>query len=208
MWNKKIVVQIIEQNIQKGDLEKAEEACHLAIKKGGLNKSDKQFIKKSFVKLSENHDSKSNIIKALVNSEYARSIQPYDLKILQNEMELFKKFIKHYENNFVSVDLAFLSIIITEITSNYTDIPQQNIYTSVVETGSQLIEYINSLNNSVSAEAESKLSYRIEKLLKVVAQAKYQNLSESERRERVSKYLGKALRRVGIRKKIITPRKE
>lgn len=208
MWNKKIITQTIEQSIKKGDLEKAEDACLLSISKGELSSSDKQFLKNSLLNISETHHNNLNFSQAIINSEHARILVPYDSKVLQTEMELLKKYFKQYKNQFVLSDIANLQVILNEIISDYTNLTQQSTFIPVLESGMQLINDIALLKENEFKDVESKHSFSIERILKIVIQAKFQHLSEEERREKVTKYLGKALKRVGIKKKIITPRKE
>jgi len=67
MWNKKILTQTIKQNLASGNYEAVENACRIAVEKGGLSKSEKIFLQKGFVLIAEQYQSNVENDSSVIN---------------------------------------------------------------------------------------------------------------------------------------------
>ncbi len=192
MWNKKILTQTIRENLASGNFEAVENACRIAFEKGGLNKSEKRFIKDKFVLIASNYEKSNNKFGALINVNRARVINSYELKIINYLIEIISDIIKSYGSDLVRTDIEILNHIIDSVSTVYEPLPQVNFFRPSLKAATQLRQRLKEVSSKAPNQIESRFTHKLIEILKIF----YEDWSEKEIASEWSKNISKVLKRL------------
>jgi hypothetical protein len=159
-FKQKLLFQTLEENIEKNNLHKTEEASAILFKDKSLSKNARKRLKKSFIILA----ALSSDTDAIKNLEYARSISPKDSKLINREFKILEEIFSLYKNDFVENDLFVFSTIITLLIDPYKK-EKTNFFSPSIKIEIEIRKKIKELLPKASKEVESKYSYRLEQIL-------------------------------------------
>ena len=203
MWNKKILTQTIKENLVKGNIEAAENACRIAFEKGGLSESENRFIKKSFIQTGDSLVRKRLYFPSVVNYEYARSLSPFDGVLLKKQLGILSSLFDLISSELTSSDLEIYSDLLTLLMNDSSVISQSKIFKPAFTIEIELRKKIQEILPLAPQRGESKHTFQLENLLHIFASLKFEHLSPQERVKEAGKYLSDGLRRVAKKKGII-----
>lgn len=208
MDDKKIILTTLQNSLNKGDFAKAQAACQIAVERFELSRREKNLVKKGFLEVAENYAVKELYLMALENYERARSLSPFDVKMVKSEALLFKKFTEKFLPELTRDDAMMMLSMVSILVEHYEKDKLRNLFSSVLRMGRSLSYKIIEVIPTLPKRIESPFTYRIVGLYQLIASSYYKQLSQTEREKEFGRIISRPLRKIAIKKGIMKPRED
>jgi hypothetical protein len=208
MNEKKIILTSIQNSLDKGDFEKVQAACQIAVERFELSRKEKSLVKRGFLEVAENYTTKQHYLMALENYEHARSLAPFDVKTVRREILIFQKFTEKFLPELTCDDAMMVLSAVSILAEHYEKDRLRNLFSSPLNMGRNLSYKIIEIIPTLPKRVESPFTYRIVGLYRLIASSYYKQLTQTEREKEFGRIISRPLRKIAIKKGVMKPRED